>query len=69
MKGRVLGTGAAITGLLAVIYGFGVAFGGGLWGPTVATLWLSAGAAIVGVLFVLFILIPWIRSLGAGPKP
>lgn len=64
MNGRVLGPGAALAGLLAVIYGFGVAFGGELWGPTVATWWLFGGAVIVGVLFVAFILVPWLRSLG-----
>lgn len=64
MRDRVLGTGAAVTGVLAVIYGFGVAFGGELWGPTVSNWWLFVGAAIVGVLFVIFILMPFIRSLG-----
>lgn len=64
MNERVLGKGAGITGLLAVIYGFGVAFGSGLWGPTVSTWWLFGGAALVGLLFIIFILIPWIRSLG-----
>lgn len=66
MKGRALGAGAAVTGLLAVIYGFGVAFGDGIWGEAFASVWLFGGAAVVGVLFVLFILIPWIRSLGCA---
>lgn len=66
---RVYGTGAAVTGLLAVIYGFGVAFGGAIWGSGFARTWLFVGAAIVGVLFIIFILIPWIRSLATAAKP
>lgn len=57
--------GAQLTGLLAVIYGFGVAFlpqkDSGFY-----QLWLFIGAAIVGVLFVVYLLIPFIRRVMSG---
>ncbi|MDO5499567.1 MAG: hypothetical protein Q4F67_07800 [Propionibacteriaceae bacterium] len=55
--------GAGVTGLLAVLYGFGVAFGTPLWGESFARFWLWAGALVVGVLFVWFIAVPGLRRL------
>lgn len=51
--------GALATGLLAVIYGFGVAFLPDL--GLLNTLWLWGGAAVVGVMFVVFLVIPFFR--------
>lgn len=51
--------GALATGLLAVIYGFGVAFLPDL--GLLNTLWLWVGAAVVGVMFVVFLVIPFFR--------
>lgn len=63
-RGGVFSTrGAALAGALAVVYGFGVAFGTSLWGESVGRVWLWAGAVIVGVLFVVYILVPGARIL------
>lgn len=53
--------GAAATGLAAVIYGAGVAFGDSLWGEKVAWWWLMGGAAVMAILFVAFIVWPWLQ--------
>ncbi|GAB95028.1 hypothetical protein BJY21_001690 [Kineosphaera limosa] len=55
--------GAQITGLLAVIYGLGFAFLPE--DSSIMQIWLVVGAVIVGVLFVVYLLIPFLRSLGA----
>ena len=54
--------GAQLTGLLAVIYGLGVAFLPDSLG-TVKQVWLFVGAAILLVLFVTYLVIPFVRSL------
>ncbi len=54
--------GAQLTGLLAVIYGLGVAFLPDSLG-TVKQVWLFVGAAILLVLFVAYLVIPFVRSL------
>lgn len=60
--------GARVTGLLAVIYGFGVAFlpdrDGALYQG-----WLFAGAAIVGVLFIVCLVIPLVRRAVGSERP
>lgn len=67
-QGSIAGTtGARLTALLAVIYGLGIAFlpkGN----DTFDRAWLYGGAVIVGVPFVAFMVIPFLRSLfGRGP--
>ncbi len=60
--------GARVTGLLAVIYGLGVAFlpdrAGALY-----QVWLFAGAAIVGVLFIVCLVIPFVRRVMSSSGP
>ena len=52
--------GALATGLLAVVYGLGVAFLPDL--GILNSLWLWVGAAVVGVMFVVFLVIPFFRN-------
>ena len=52
--------GALATGLLAVVYGFGVAFLPDL--GVFNSIWLWVGAAVVGVMFVVFLVIPFFRN-------
>ncbi len=61
----VAGRMARITGLFAVLYGFGVAFGEPLWGRGFAGTWLLVGGLIVGLAFAGFILGPFVRRLMA----
>lgn len=57
--------GARTTGLLAVIYGLGVAFlPDGLGG--LKQVWLFGGAAVVGVLFLIYLVWPFVRRAIAG---
>lgn len=58
--------GAAATAIVAVVYGLGVAFLD--LGPTGNQWWLMIGAAVVGILFVVFMVIPFARRLGQGPR-
>lgn len=58
--------GAAVTAVLAVVYGLGVAFLE--LEPMAKQWWLLGGAAIVGVLFVVFIVVPLVRGLLAGNR-
>lgn len=56
--------GAQVTGILAVIYGVGVAF----WPERLGAfqqVWLFGGAVILLVLFVVFLVTPLLRSLGS----
>lgn len=55
-----------VTGLVAVVYGLGVAFGGALWGEQNSGTWLMAGAAVVGLLFVVFMVIPFVWWMVKG---
>lgn len=58
--------GAAATAIAAVVYGLGVAFLD--LGPTGNQWWLMIGAAVVGVLFVVFMVVPFARRLGQGSR-
>lgn len=53
--------GVALTGIAAVIYGLGVAFLD--LGPTGDQWWLMVGAAVVGVLFLVFLVVPFVRRM------
>lgn len=59
--------GARITALLAVIYGLGVAFLPTQNGPMYQA-WLFGGAAVVGVLFVVFLLVPFLTWVLRGAR-
>ncbi len=56
--------GAAVTAVLAMIYGAGVAFLN--LGDEFKSAWLMWGAAIVGVCFVVFMVVPFVRALTRG---
>ncbi len=59
--------GQAIVGIVAVLYGLGVAFGpslidnDGLWKA-----WLGVGAFVVGALFLTLMVLPWSRRRSSG---
>lgn len=55
--------GAQLTGLLAIVYGLGVAFLPDTLGG-LTQVWLWGGAIVLGVLFVVYLVVPFARSLG-----
>lgn len=59
-------TSRMIVGLLAVIYGLGVAFGSALLGDTMPGWWLLGGAFVVGLAWLILMVIPWLRVRLSG---
>lgn len=57
--------GAALTAVLALVYGVGVALLGEVLGEAGRHAWLVWGAAIVGVVFLVGMVIPFVRRLGS----
>lgn len=59
-------TSRMIVGLLAVIYGLGVAFGAAVLGDAWPGWWLLGGAFVVGFAWVILMVIPWARARLSG---
>ncbi|WP_347348721.1 hypothetical protein [Nigerium sp.] len=58
------GDGRAIVGIVAVVYGLGVAFGAMVFGEAWPSWWLMGGALVVGLLWVVFMVVPWATRRG-----
>ncbi len=59
--------GWVVTGIVAVVYGLGVSFLGDALGPRGAHLWLIWGSALVGILFLVFMVVPFLLWLVRRP--
>lgn len=59
-------TARMIVGLLAVVYGLGVAFGELLLGSAWPSWWLMGGAFVVGIAWLVLMVIPWARRRLSG---
>ena len=63
--GEVVRTpGAALTAVLAIVYGVGIAVLGEWLGEAGRAWWLLVGAAVVGLVFLVGMVIPFFRRLG-----